>query len=112
MKSFVMVALGACLWGCWSLFLRPAGLTGPQSAFLSLALMSLPAPFVFQRAAFRDRRATVAMGVLALSDAANAALFFASFFSIFFHSSESVFSALAICSRLSPTSSVRQSSSR
>ncbi|MET0406318.1 MAG: EamA family transporter [Cystobacter sp.] len=77
MKSFIMVAMGAALWGCWSLFLRPAGFSGPQSAFISLALMALPAPFFFQREALRDRRATVALGVLSLCDAANAALFFA-----------------------------------
>ena len=76
MKSFVMVALGAALWGCWSLFLRPAGFSGPQSAFLSLLFMSLPAPFLLRREAFRDRRAVLAMGVLSLADAANAALFF------------------------------------
>ena len=76
MKSFVMVALGAALWGCWSLFLRPAGLTGPQSAFLSLLFMSLPAPFLIRREAFRHPRAVVALGVLGLADAANAALFF------------------------------------
>ncbi|WP_187345146.1 DMT family transporter [Cystobacter ferrugineus] len=77
MKSFLMVAVGAALWGCWSLFLRPAGLSGTQSAFLSLVFMSLPAPFVLSRGAWRDRRATLALGVLALCDAANAALFFA-----------------------------------
>ncbi|MBM7117772.1 EamA family transporter [Archangium primigenium] len=77
MKSFVMVAAGAALWGCWSLFLRPAGLSGPQSAWLSMLFMALPAPFVLRREAFRDRRATVALGVLAVCDAANAALFFA-----------------------------------
>ncbi|QRK05067.1 EamA family transporter [Archangium violaceum] len=76
MRHFVMVALGATLWGCWSLFLRPAGLTGIQSAFLSMALLSLPAPFVLRREAFRDRRATLALVVLGFSDAANCALFF------------------------------------
>lgn len=72
-----MVALGATLWGCWSLFLRPAGLSGIQCAFLALAVMSLPAPFVLRREAFRDRRATLALVVLGLCDAANGALFFA-----------------------------------
>ncbi|PTL82659.1 EamA family transporter [Vitiosangium sp. GDMCC 1.1324] len=72
-----MVALGATLWGCWSLFLRPAGLSGIQCAFLSMALMALPAPFVLRPQAFRDRRATLALGILGLSDAANCALFFA-----------------------------------
>ena len=77
MKSFFMVAAGAALWGCWSLFLRPAGLSGPQSALLSMLFMALPAPFVLRREAFRDRRATIALALLAVCDAANAALFFA-----------------------------------
>jgi DME family drug/metabolite transporter len=72
-----MVALGATLWGCWSLFLRPAGLSGIQCAFLAMAFTSLPAPFVWRREALRDRRATLALAVLALCDAANCALFFA-----------------------------------
>jgi drug/metabolite transporter (DMT)-like permease len=72
-----MVALGTILWGCWPLVLRPAGLSGPQSALLVMAVMALPTPFVFRRDAFRDRRATLALGVLALCDAANAALYFA-----------------------------------
>lgn len=72
-----MVALGATLWGCWSLFLRPAGLSGIQCAFLALVVMSLPAPFAWRREALRDRRATLALLVLALCDAANGALFFA-----------------------------------
>jgi drug/metabolite transporter (DMT)-like permease len=72
-----MVAAGATLWGCWSLFLRPAGLSGPQSALLVLAAMSLPAPFLLRREALRDRRATAALVIVGLADAANAALFFA-----------------------------------
>ena len=76
MKSFVMVAVGAILWGCWSLFLRPAGLTGVQSAFVALAVMSLPLPFVLSRAPLRDRRATGALVLHGLFDSANAALFF------------------------------------
>ena len=77
MRYFAMVAAGATLWGCWALFLRPAGLSGPQSALLVLAAMSLPAPFLLRREALRDRRATAALVIVGLSDAANAALFFA-----------------------------------
>ncbi|MFY0524179.1 DMT family transporter [Archangium gephyra] len=77
MRYFVMVAVGTTLWGCWPLVLRPTGLTGPQSALLMMAIMALPTPFVFRREAFRDRRATLALGVLSLCDAANAALYFA-----------------------------------
>jgi drug/metabolite transporter (DMT)-like permease len=72
-----MVALGAILWGCWPLVLRPTGLSGPQSALLAMLVMALPTPFVLRRESFRDRRATLALGVLGLGDAANAALYFA-----------------------------------
>ncbi len=72
-----MVAAGATLWGCWALFLRPAGLSGPQNALLVLTAMSLPAPFLLRREALRDRRATAALVVIGLADAANTALFFA-----------------------------------
>jgi drug/metabolite transporter (DMT)-like permease len=72
-----MVAAGATLWGCYSFFLRPAGLTGPQSALLVFLAMTLPAPFMLRRQALRDRRATAALALLGLGDAANAALFFA-----------------------------------
>ena len=77
MKSFVQVALGAALWGGWSLFLRPAGLTGPQSALLVLLVLALPLPFVWRREPLRDRRATLALGLHGLFNAANTALFFA-----------------------------------
>ncbi|NMO17918.1 EamA family transporter [Pyxidicoccus fallax] len=72
-----MVAAGASLWGCWSLFVRPAGLSGPQNALLALVAMSLPVPFLFRREALKDRRATAALVVIGLADAANTALFFA-----------------------------------
>ena len=77
MRFFVLVALGASLWGCWPLFLRPAGLSGPQSALLVMAVMAIPSPFLLRREAFRDRRATLALLFLGFSDATNAALFFA-----------------------------------
>lgn len=77
MRSFFLVAAGAILWGCWPLFLRSAGLTGPQSALLVFIVMSLPAPFLLRREALKDRRATLAVALLGLGDAANAALFFA-----------------------------------
>jgi drug/metabolite transporter (DMT)-like permease len=76
-QYFVMVAAGATLWGFWPLFLRPAGLTGVQNAFLALLTMALPAPFLLRRQALRDRRATVALVIMGVADAANVALFFA-----------------------------------
>ncbi|WP_205519975.1 DMT family transporter [Pyxidicoccus caerfyrddinensis] len=77
MRYFAMVAAGAILWGCWALFLRPAGLSGPQNGLLVLAAMSLPAPFLLRREALRDRRATVGLVIIGLADAANVACFFA-----------------------------------
>lgn len=77
MRYFALVAAGACLWGCWSFFLRPAGLTGVQNAFLALLVMSLPAPFLLRRDALRDRGATLALVGVGLADAANTGLFFA-----------------------------------
>jgi drug/metabolite transporter (DMT)-like permease len=76
-KSFFLVAAGAILWGCWPLFLRSAGLSGPQSALLVFVVMSLPAPFLLRCEAWKDRKATLAVALLGLGDAANAALFFA-----------------------------------
>ncbi|WP_224246390.1 EamA family transporter [Hyalangium gracile] len=77
MQYFVMVAAGATLWGFWPLFLRPAGLTGVQNALLALLTMALPAPFLLSRKALADRRATVALVIMGVADAANVALFFA-----------------------------------
>ncbi|QSQ24626.1 EamA family transporter [Pyxidicoccus parkwayensis] len=77
MRYFAMVAAGATLWGCWALFLRPAGLSGPQNALLVVTAMSLPAPFLLRREALRDRRATLALVAVGLADAANTAFFFA-----------------------------------
>ncbi len=76
MTGLGLVAAAAVLWGTWVLFLRPAGLEGPQSALVALAVMALPAPFVFRRKAFADRGAVAALAVLGVADAANAALFF------------------------------------
>ncbi|WP_163862305.1 DMT family transporter [Myxococcus eversor] len=77
MRHFAMVAAGATLWGCWSLFLRPAGLSWAQNALLALIAMSLPVPFLLRGAPWRDRRATGALLVVGLADAANISLFFA-----------------------------------
>lgn len=77
MRHFAMVAAGATLWGCWSLFLRPAGLSWSQNALLALVAMSLPAPFLLRGAPWKDTRATGALLVVALADAGNISLFFA-----------------------------------
>lgn len=77
MLGYAQVAAAAILWGGWALFLRPAGLAGPASAFVALMVMALPGPFVFRKEALRDRRATLALAIFGLTDAANAALYFA-----------------------------------
>lgn len=77
MKGYGLVAAAALVWGLWVLFLRPAGLDGPTSALVALAAMSLPAPFVVRRAAFRDRGAVAALAVVGLADSLNATLYFA-----------------------------------
>jgi drug/metabolite transporter (DMT)-like permease len=76
-RYFAMVAAGATLWGLWPLFLRQAGLSGPQNALLALLTMSLPTPFLLRREALKDRRATLALVILGVADAINVALFFA-----------------------------------
>jgi drug/metabolite transporter (DMT)-like permease len=76
-QFFVMVAVGATLWGFWPLFLRPAGLTGVQNALLAMLTMALPTPFLLGRKALKDRRATVALAILGAADGINVALYFA-----------------------------------
>jgi drug/metabolite transporter (DMT)-like permease len=75
--GYALVAVAAILWGCWVLFLRPAGLDGGMAALISLVVMSLPAPFVLRRASLADRGATWALVIIGIADAINAALFFA-----------------------------------
>ncbi len=72
-----LVALAATLWGCWSLFLRPAGLSGAQCTLVVLLVMSAPGPLAFRRSPFRDRGAAVALLLLGLADAGNIGLYFA-----------------------------------
>jgi drug/metabolite transporter (DMT)-like permease len=71
-----MVALAAVLWGLWPAFLAGSGLTGAQSAAVVFAVMLLPAPFVFSRAAWNDRRATLAVVAVGVLDAGNAIFYF------------------------------------
>jgi drug/metabolite transporter, DME family len=77
MKHFLMVIVAACLWGCWSLFLRPSGLSGPQCAFIAMAVMSLPAPFLWGQWVRADGRARRALVLLGLADTGNLILYFA-----------------------------------
>lgn len=71
-----LIALAAVLWGLWPIFLGASGLTGAQSAFVAFAVMSLPAPFLFSRAAARNLSAAVALVLVGLFDAGNAIFYF------------------------------------
>jgi drug/metabolite transporter (DMT)-like permease len=76
-RYFAMVAAGATLWGLWPLFLRQAGLSGPQNALLAMLTMALPTLFLLRRESLKDRRATLALVIMGVADAINVALFFA-----------------------------------
>lgn len=71
-----LVCVAAVLWGTWPLYVRPGGPPGLSMAFLAMLAMALPAPFVIRRANFRDRGAVVALVIIGVADAANAALYF------------------------------------
>ena len=71
-----MACVAATLWGTWPLYVRGQGVTGVSLAFLTLATMALPAPFVFRRAALADIGATIALVIVGLADAANVVLYF------------------------------------
>src|SRR4051794_12104231 len=71
-----LVAGGALLWGTWALFLRPAGLSGAQNALVVLGVFSLAIPFCWDRQAFADRGAVLALGLVGLADAGNIFLYF------------------------------------
>lgn len=71
-----LVAIAAVIWGFWPLFLASSGLTGRQSALVVFAVMALPAPFVFSRVAWRDRRATLALVAVGVLDAGNVIFYF------------------------------------
>lgn len=74
--GYLQVAAAALLWGCWSLFLRPAGLSGVSASALLFLVMALPALVATRRPLVRDRRSTGALLILGLSDATNAVLYF------------------------------------
>lgn len=75
-RGLATIALAAMLWGTWPLYARPGGPSGIALAFLTMAVMALPAPFVLRRRDFADRGAVLALGVVGVADAANAALYF------------------------------------
>lgn len=71
-----MVCLAACAWGTWPLYAHGTQVPGLALAFLVQLAMALPTPFVVNRRALRDRPATLALIIVGVADAANAALYF------------------------------------
>ncbi len=74
--GIALIAVAATLWGTWPLYTRAGGASGVSIGFLALAMMALPAPFVFKRAPFADRGAVLALVLIGLADAANVVLYF------------------------------------
>lgn len=72
----LLVSGGAAIWGLWTLFIRPAHLSGAQTGFAVLGVYSLAIPFCLRSAAFRDRGAVLALIGVGLSDACGLALYF------------------------------------
>src|SRR5687768_7771009 len=74
--GYLAVAAAATLWGLWAIFMRPSQVSGAQLSFLLFAVMAAPSVFVTRRPVLRDRRSVWMMGVLGVSDAVNAVLYF------------------------------------
>lgn len=74
--GILFIALAATSWGTWPLFTHGSPLSGVTIGFITLAVMSLPAPFVFRRADFADRPAAWWLLGVGLADAANVVLYF------------------------------------
>lgn len=75
-SGILFIALAATAWGTWPLFTHSSPLTGVSIGFITLTVMSLPAPFVFRRADFADRPAVWWLLGIGLADAANVVLYF------------------------------------
>ncbi len=74
--GIAFIALAATLWGTWPLYAHGGGPTGVVIGFVTLSVMSLPAPFVLRRRDFADRGAVWALLLVGLADAANVVLYF------------------------------------
>ncbi|MFT3709590.1 MAG: DMT family transporter [Archangium sp.] len=74
--GMALIAIAATLWGTWPLYTRSGALSGICIGFITLAVMSLPAPFAFRRTDFADRGAVIALVIVGLADAANVVLYF------------------------------------
>jgi len=78
LRGSLMVALAATLWGLWTLFLRPAGFSGPTGSALVmtvLALAGIPAQWR-QRHRRRSRAAWLWMVAFGVIDAGNMGFYF------------------------------------
>jgi drug/metabolite transporter (DMT)-like permease len=71
-----LVSLGAVLWGGWAAVVRPSGLPPAQMTFVTMAVTTLPLPFVIRGLSFRDRGAVAALLVLGVADAGSTGLLF------------------------------------
>ncbi len=76
LRGYALVAAAATGWGCWALFLGPARLSGAQGALVLFAVMSVPCLGLLFTRPKLDRVAWLALGVLGIADAGNAALYF------------------------------------
>jgi len=74
--GIALIVVAATLWGTWPLYTRGGALSGLTIGFITMTVMSLPAPFVFRRADFGDRGAVIALLLIGLADAANVFLYF------------------------------------
>ncbi|MFO0597233.1 MAG: DMT family transporter [Myxococcaceae bacterium] len=72
----LLIAAAACLWGTWPLYTHGSRASGLAIGFVTLAVMSLPAPFALRRPPFADRGAVWALVIVGLADAANVVLYF------------------------------------
>jgi drug/metabolite transporter (DMT)-like permease len=74
--GIALIAFAATLWGTWPLYTRGGVTSGLAIGFITMAVMSLPAPFVFRRRDFADRGAVLALVLVGLADAANVFFYF------------------------------------
>lgn len=79
--ALLSVVLAACMWGCWSLLLRPTGLSGAVTAPILLAGVALTsAPMALREVRSRpirwSRPIVTALVLYAVADAVNVGTFF------------------------------------
>jgi drug/metabolite transporter (DMT)-like permease len=76
-RGIALVAIAACLWGVWPLWIHLTGLTGPIIGLMVLLAMALPAPFVFRRSDLALNKETLALYLgVGVTDGLNSGLYF------------------------------------